>query len=133
MQFFILIDEQRRGNALEFIRSLNIRKPYSIEIKEYRKNRSTAQNRLYWSWLRVLSAFTGYGDDELHELFKIRLLGTVEKKIMGDTIKIPRSTTSLTTREFTEYLEKIELAAMTMGVSVPHPDDYGYIMERSAA
>ena len=129
MQFFILKSPEIRNNAINFINALNIdHREYSVEVKQYRKNRSNAQNRLLWSWIGIISDETGYTPDELHEYLKTRLLGVEEKTIMGHDIFIPKSTTKLTALEFTQYLEKIEMLAMEMGINLPHPSDYSYIM-----
>lgn len=127
-QFFILIDEQRRQNAVNFIQSLGLKRTYSVEIKEYRKNRSNAQNRLYWSWLHIIADTTDNDANDLHEMFKGRLLGVTEKMVLGRMAIIPRSTATLNTKQFTEYLEAIELVANQMELRLPHPDDYAYIM-----
>jgi hypothetical protein len=128
--FFILTSPERKEAALRYINMLNGAKPFSIEIKEYRKNRSKSQNRLYWSWIHILAVHTGYDDEELHEEFKVRLLGVEEKTVYGQKLIQPISTATLNTKQFTDYLTRIELVAIEMGVQLPHPDDYHYaIME----
>lgn len=127
-QFFILIDEQRRQNAVNFLQRLSLKRTYSVEIKEYRKNRSNSQNRLYWSWLKIIADMYGYEDDELHETFKAKFLGTEERLVFGERVMVPKSTAKLTTQEFTLYLDKIEMLARELDISLPHPDDYHYAM-----
>jgi hypothetical protein len=124
MMFFVLKDEPRRQDAIEAIRMLNITKPQSVEIKEYRKNRSNSQNRLYWSWVNLIAEHTGDLPEEIHEMMKQRLLGTVPRRIMGEDCLVTKSTTKLTTCEFTEYLQRIELLADKLQIRLPHPDDY---------
>ena len=51
------------------------------------------------------------------------------KQIMGQTVAIPHSTTKLTTKDFSDYLNKIEAVAQNMGIRLPIPDDYKYAME----
>lgn len=122
--FFILRDEDRRQSALAYIRSLNLNgRTLEVRVKPYKKNRTTAQNSLYWMWLGVLADDLGYTEDDLHELFKARFLGVEEKQIWGDTVYVARSTTRLTTQQFTEYLEKIEALALQMNITLPHPID----------
>ncbi len=127
-QFFILIDETRRQNAINFLRGMNIAEVQSVEIKPYRKNRSGAQNRLLWSWYGILAGVTGYTTKELHEQFKVRLLGVEERTVYGKNLVLPKSSADLDTKEFTDFLTKIEMVAIEMGITLPHPDDYGYIM-----
>ena len=127
-QFFILLDDMRRDNALAYIRALNLGKKYSVEVKEYRKNRSNSQNRLYWSWVNIIAKDTGYDPDDMHDTFKQRFLGVEEKIVFGEAVYIAKSTAKLTTQEFTAYLERIEQTAMEMGMNLPRPDDYSYAM-----
>lgn len=126
--FLILRDASIKANAIALINSLNPGRTYCIEIKEYRKNRSNAQNRLYWMWINLLAKDIGYEAEDLHETFKARLLGTEEKLVFGQSTLIAKSTTKLTTEEFTHYLEKIEQLALTMGMRLPHPQEYQYAM-----
>jgi hypothetical protein len=128
-QFFILRDEARRQNAIEFIRQMNIaHKPFSVEIKEYRKNRSNSQNRLLWSWYRILSKDTGHTEKELHEEFKVRFLGVEERIVYDQRLIMPKSSADLKVEEFTRFLEGVEMVAERMGIKLPIPDDYRYAM-----
>lgn len=127
-QFFILIDEQRRQNAVNFLQRLSLKRTYSVEIKEYRKNRSNSQNRLYRAWLHLIADAYGYEDGELHEAFKQEFLGFEEKLVLGKLRTLPRSTTKLTTQEFSRFLDKVEAEAKSMSINLPYPDDYHYAM-----
>lgn len=127
-QLFILIDEKRRQNAIAFINSLNIKAIFSVEIKLYKKKRSLAQNRTYWNWIKTIAEVCGYEKEELHETFKIRMLGYQAKLIFGEPVQLVRSTSKLTTQEFAEYLTKIELLAAEMSIKLPIPDDYHYAL-----
>ena len=128
MTYFIVKDSSILGNAIAFISKLDFFKPWLIDIKPYKKNRSTAQNRLYWKWLEIISAETGYTRDELHELFKRVYLGSEDKIILGKQINIAKSTTGLSTTDFTNFLISIEAEAMDLGITLPHPQDYQFIM-----
>lgn len=126
--FFILENQQRRDAALELIKALNPARTYSVEVKEYRSSRSNSQNRTYWMWLNALAKDTGHSADDLHEMFKVRVLGTEEKIILGKAITVGRSTTTLNTKDFAEYMTTIEGIAASIGITLPHPDDYRYAM-----
>ena len=78
-----------------------------VIIRKPRKNRTTPQNDFMWAYLQLVSDHTGDSRNELHEYFKRILLPAKEIKVMGKTIKIPTSTTDLSTKEFGEYLERI--------------------------
>ncbi len=67
---------------------------------------------------------TGENADDLHQYFKRKLLPPVFKKIRGEEIKLPASTTDLDKIAFGEYLDKI--AALTE-IPLPDPEAAGYI------
>lgn len=127
-QFFIIQDEKIRSNVIEFIKTMSIKRLMSIEIKQYRKSRSGAQNRTYWSWLKVIGDELGYTDEDMHDIFKVRFLGTEQKYIFGSPIEVTRSTRHLNTKEFAEYMTKVEMLASEMGIRLPHPDDYHFAL-----
>jgi hypothetical protein len=130
--FFILIDEQRRQNALNYIKAVNIGKPLCIEVKEYKKNRSGAQNRMMWNWYGAMAQSTGYSTDELHEEMKVRFLGVENRTRGGVDLVVPKESKNLSTKEFSDFLNKIEMVAAQMGIILPIPDDYSEIMGKAA-
>jgi hypothetical protein len=133
---YLLIDEQRRKNCLEHIAGLGLNRTHAVEIKEYRKNRSTAQNRTMWMWLNAMAPELGYSADDLHEVLKQRFLGLEEKKVsisrngvvMRELMVRPKSTASLTVGEFSDYLRQVEALAIQMGLRLPYPDDFKFAM-----
>lgn len=130
--FFILRDFECLKNCTEYLKNLFSYangKIFEVHVKEYRKNRSNAQNRTLWMWLNTISKDTGYTPDELHENFKVQFLGTVEKVVEGVTLVYPKSTTGLSTKEFAEYLGKIELVAAQLDIKLPYPDDINYAIK----
>lgn len=100
--------------------------PVVVSIKPAKTKRSLLQNNLYWAWLTDLSPYTGYNVEELHTLFKVRFLGLKAVKFDGIEYQVPKSTTELTTKQFTEYLDKIYAAASQIGVTLHWPDYYGF-------
>lgn len=134
---YLLIDEARRQNCIAEIAALDLTKTRSVEIKEYRKNRSTSQNRTMWMWLNAMAPDFGYSADDLHEVFKQKFLGLEEKiisaskngHVLREIMCRPKSTASLTVGEFSDYLRKIEATAIAMGLKLPYPEDFKYAME----
>ena len=112
-QFRIVNDDVRR-NCLAAIQRLPDEPVHEVIIKPFRKNRSLAQNRLYWMWLReirdFLEAATGqhYSDEELHDFYRKRFLPTRVIEINGETDIARKSTRRLTVKQFSEYLERLE-------------------------
>ena len=94
-------------------------------IKE-RENRSNQQNRYYWGCvIKLFSEHLGYTADEMHEILRVKfLLRPVFVMKNLDTVCIPKSTTSLTTVEFEEYITSIrEWASIEFGCYLPIPNE----------
>ena len=110
------------------------------------KARSNAQNRLYWRWLHELESQTGQDDDWYHLHFKRLFLSAIYARDDGEYAKMAESirqckgliddehyesmamgvikkisTTTANTKQFAEYLTKIELWAYANGLKVTTP------------
>lgn len=83
--------------------------------------RSVQANRLYWAWLRVIAESTGDDENSLHEIFKRMFLPPKFQTYRGKEIKLPRSTTELSVKDFSEYLMRIEKEAGELGITLPQP------------
>ena len=93
------------------MRELLTRMRGRIEIVIRRRvcDRSYDQNRYYWGVvLKLISDHTGHTPQELHEQFKTRF---------GVS-----STAELSTKAFTEYIERICALAATENIVIPEPD-----------
>lgn len=119
--YYVLKNDDIKKNCIDHIQSLD--GVYRVTIEKYVKNRSQAQSRLMWLWLGIISNDTGESPENLHQVFKLRFLGTEKIQSMGYSIEIPKSTTKLTTQEFTDYLDKIEGLALSIDIRLPHPQD----------
>lgn len=139
MMRFILQDEIRRGNCIEYIKRLDLRKPQLIDIKQWVKRRSESQHNLYWMWVNVIAKSKGdHTPDDLHTAFKSHFLGGRwmhfnpyfdDAGVYHDgRVFIPNSTTTLSTQEFSTYLNKIEAYAHREGITLPYPDDLHYAL-----
>lgn len=107
--------------------TLDFSKAWAVEVKRYREKRSNDQNELYWLWLACIEDETGNSKESLAELFKQKFLGFTEQTVLGERVIEKLTTTTLNTKEFTVYLEKIRVfAAMELGISLPDPEDKRY-------
>ena len=95
-----------------------------IDIEKKKGKRTLTQNAYYHLYLSVISKETGDDENSLHEYFKRKFLVPVEKVVMGETIKVPASTTELNKQEFSDYLDRI--CALT-GIPLPDPELAGYL------
>ncbi len=113
-----------RGRVLEtrgyqkYIQSLKTGY-YDFVVRKPKKNRTLRQNRYYWGVVvKVLADHFGYTIDEMHEALKWKFLQKKDAPL--PTVK---STTELSTVEFTDYLESVwRWAATEYSVYIPDPD-----------
>ena len=106
--------------------NLNPMKEWRVEIKENTKKRSNNANNLYWKWLSIIGDDLGYKPQELHESLKYKFLGTEKRTtIFGQEYEVVKSTTSLNTKEFSDYMERVQALALMYDLKLPQPDYYG--------
>lgn len=95
----------------------------TVTIKETK--RGLDQNALMWMLLTVLGKDMGYTSEQLHEVLKVRWLGVSKRIVEGIEIVEPVSTTTLTKKQFTEYIDKIYELGAIMGIVLPNPSHWG--------
>jgi len=88
-----------------------------VTFEEWRKKRTNDQNALYWFYLGIISDETGNDVDCLHDQFRLQFLGMRTFEVDGKIYETLKSTTELSTKEFTNYLEQINA---TTGIPVPN-------------
>lgn len=94
-----------------------------------KKNRSNSQNRYYWGCvLPLVSDHTGFTIEEAHEVLKYKFLkgwkNIKNPKKEYIEVEYVRSTTSLDTKSFEEYMTKVrEFASADMGLYIPEPNE----------
>lgn len=126
---FLIKDDQSKARAIEHINSVQVYEGMCVEVKAYKKHRSSAQNRLMWSWYTVIGKDVGQDPEDLHEEMKVRVLGVEYKMVSGQHLIVPKSSAKLSTRQMTEFLHSIEVLAMELNIKLPYPDDYNYIVD----
>jgi len=89
-----------------------------VIARKYKTSRTNPQNKLYWFYLNFIGQELGYETEELHATFKAMFL-----KDRSTKIPIVRSTTSLTTTGFTNYIDEIVRKAAEMDIILPDPKD----------
>lgn len=89
-----------------------------VSVKKFYNSRSTKQNSLYWVWLTHIGYEIGEEPEDLHTTFKSMFLTDRSKEF-----PIVKSTTSLSTYQFMEYMEKIARKMDEMGISLPSPEE----------
>jgi hypothetical protein len=120
----LFIVGKKRERAIRFIATLPQDGRYSIHIKTYKKNRSLAQNNLYWKWITIMAQHEGTTVDAMHKYMKKTHLGFEVVEIFGERIAILPSTSKLNVVEMRDYMEQIEIFAnMEMDLILPRPED----------
>lgn len=96
-------------------------KRVEVIVKKWRKTRSNQQNKLYWGViLKTISDYTGESIDDLHQHFKNKFLRYTGKSGKLNSCK---STTKLSTDEFSQYIERIIEWAASFDLIIPLPSD----------
>jgi hypothetical protein len=89
-----------------------------LRLSKHRNARSISQNAYYWAVvIPLLAEHCGYEDEEMHAALKWRFL----QKHDGGPLPTVKSTASLSTAEFTDYIERVRMLAAEMGCSIPGP------------
>lgn len=91
-----------------------------VKVQKERSQRSLNQNAYYWGIvIDLLSQYTGYTPDEMHEICRYMFL----KKVNADGMEYVKSTATLNTAEFEEYLENIKQWAAMLNIIIPDPNE----------
>ena len=123
-------------------------KPLVVRINQTPDERSAAQNRLYWKWIGEIRRKTGQDEDSLHYEFKKKFLIYIyrrddqqfaetcnaiamlkqneceEYRVIAEQVIRLCSTTKLTVKQMTEYLNYVHDFAVTqLNVFLTVPDD----------
>jgi hypothetical protein len=109
-------------------------KRVKVEVKEFRKDRSSPQCRyLNGVAYKLLSDATGYERDDISEYLCIAYFGGREKKVPGRrTVEVPLRTTTtdadghrslLTTQEFEDYVAFVQRFGAQHGIFIPSPNE----------
>lgn len=107
--------------------------PEEVElvVKAIKESRSQSQNKYYWGVVvKIVADETGHSSEDIHDYLRTRLLQkwiTIETKEGTREVCIVRSTTSLDTKEFCDYVSFCrQWASMELGVFIPDPGQIDY-------
>lgn len=95
----------------------------TLYVSSRRPKRTIQQNRYYWGvYLPLIAKETGEHDLEaLHKLFSGKFLSEGIKEVLGQKMRITKSTTSLSKADFSEYIMNIEAET---GIEAPPTANY---------
>ena len=119
----MIFDEKHKKEAIKYIDSI-FAQDKRVTVVITKEKRTLDQNRLYWLWLTCIAQNTGNDKDSLHEYFVWKYLQPELIQVFDKMIYKRLSTTSLDTKKFIEYLNKIQVFANTeLAIELPNPAD----------
>ena len=71
---FSVSNELAREAAINAIRQLGISTPHDVAIKPVKRNRTAAQNGLYFHWVGCIANYSGDDKESMHEHLKGQFL-----------------------------------------------------------
>lgn len=118
-QLFVIDSAAKRREAAAAVMALTSDKIMQVEIKP--TTRSLRQNAAYWGvWLKAIEDATGIQAKAWHEFFKREFIPASVYEVQGKLIEVTETTTDLTTKEFSEYLEHVfRYAAEKLNIDLP--------------
>lgn len=106
-----------------FLLWLNKLEGNEVEITVAKRNyhRTSPQNNYYWGVVvELLAEAFGWDSEDMHEFLKSKFSYKIVSR-NGEEYRITRSTASLGTHEFIDYIEKCVRFAADQGVVIPEP------------
>lgn len=109
-----------------------------VDIKPFKRDRSTAQNAVYWKFLTVIGGELGYSKDEMHQMVKENYLLQILERDDPDVDRLSKvmkaqgesksfaallSTKHLDVGQFSELIQEVEALAGRMQIGLPASDD----------
>lgn len=115
--------EERRNEAISYLRIVDLTKNFWCEIKRVYAKRSLSQNNLMWLWITVIATETENKKELVYDAL-IQEYAPDEKIMLGNKEKTVKKTSSrFNTKEETDFLNAIHLEGSELGINLPNPED----------
>lgn len=83
-----------------------------VTVKTYVSKRTHSQNSLFWFWVRIIADHTGYNPVQIKSILQYKFLFMYEFcNVTGELLPRIRNTSELSKKEFTEFMDNINLWA----------------------
>lgn len=105
----------------QYLRSLEYKKPYIVEIKQYKKSKTDNQRSWFHFLLNVISEETGYETEEVKELIKKRILGTRIITIGDSEVEVTESSEKANREDYSKLIDATYRLAAEAGIVLPDP------------
>ena len=124
MTTIIITNPATRLRALDAVRgqTASVDSPLIVTIDRYRSKRSSDQNRRMWAMLRDIAEQVRprgdvYATETWHHYFRERFLPHEDVRLPnGQVLSMAVSTTTLSTKDFADYMTQVEAWAAEHGV-----------------
>lgn len=126
---YLLTDELAKRRCIRALEKAALRdaagQPLLVRVRRKPRRRSLATNRLMWAWTSIVARHVGCEPEEMHEDFKAVLCESLEhvNHLTGEVRNVSRGTSTFTTIEMANYLDRLErLVLATYNISLPPAD-----------
>ena len=120
---FTLETEQGKLASIKYINDISISDKYEVIVRKRTIKRTVLQNSLMWMWFECLARETGTDRNDFYDFYRELFLSRTVT-INGKETAVSSGTSKLDTKQFTEFLNKIQAdAASEFGIKLPTPDD----------
>lgn len=96
------------------LKQLEPTRRWKITVIEWKSKRSLEQNARYWALVTGLGKHIGYTADETHDILRFKFLRNAIE-VNGERLPLLRTTTKLSTAEFTDYMDAVERFGHELG------------------
>ena len=109
-----------KTTLVDYIRGIEDGTKVEVEITETPDIRTNKQNKLWWSWMKIIGNELGYSKNEIHDILKYKFL-LREETNDGETTQHLKSTATLTKTEFNKLTQDVFFWANdTLNINLPN-------------
>jgi hypothetical protein len=119
-------NKQSAHKVSDLITALSPDKQWSVEVKEWKPQRTPTQNATMWAWYTIIGNHLGYTKNEMHDILREEFLPVRCVEFKGREVHLLTSTSGKdwTVEKEAAYLSQIErFAATELGIILPRRDD----------
>ena len=91
-----------------------------IKIIERNNKRTNDQNSLLWTWISLLSNYTGYTKEEMKEMLQYKFLSREKINDKGKIEVYLKGTSTLSKKEFNDFMNQVSMwSNSTLNIMLP--------------
>lgn len=129
MERFVIRTKEDRARCLKAVQAIRQQPLIEVIIKQYKSNRSEAQNNYLWGLVYPMIKIhvyenrnIEYSKDEIHAWAKNEFASSEPKFVFGKFV-VCDSTKNMNTKEFMDYVTKIQAYFAEQGLYIPDPNE----------